>query len=61
VTSTHREDWRRGMIKMLVYVSKHAPPMNVGINPMTTWTKADLDEWAEATSELSAQIWPDDD
>jgi hypothetical protein len=48
------------MIKTLVYISKCSPPMAVGINPMTDWTAADLQEWAEATSELNRQIWPDD-
>jgi hypothetical protein len=53
-------DRRRGLIKMLVYVAKCAPPMQVGINPMEDWTAADLDEWAEEASELNKQIYPDD-
>lgn len=55
-----REDWRRGILKLLVYVSKMAPPAAVGINPMTDWTSRDLEEWAEEASELNKQMFPDE-
>jgi len=34
--------------------------MTVGVNPMTDWTSRDLEEWAQAASELNKDIWPDD-
>lgn len=54
------DEWRRGIIKTLVYVAKYAPPAAVGIDAMT-WTKQDLDEWAEATSELMETHYHVDD
>jgi len=51
---------RRAIIQRLVYIARCAPPSAVGINPMTDWTLADLEEWADATSDLNDKIYPDD-
>jgi len=46
-------DERRGsIVNALVYIAKCAPPVSVGINPMN-WTVRELEEWAEATSEMN--------